>query len=92
MSKPNEAQAPETGEERRQFLERIAKYVAVTPPAITLMLTASTVPAYAQGSSGHTSTPEPSVTPSTSAAPAHSYRQSNPSGDDRGRAEAADRS
>jgi hypothetical protein len=83
MSKPNAAQAPETGEERRQFLERIGKYAAVTPPA---------VPAYAQGSSGHTSTPEPSVTPSTSAAPAHSYRQSNPSGDDRGRAEAADQS
>jgi hypothetical protein len=30
MSQPNEAQAPETKEERRQFLERIGKYAAVT--------------------------------------------------------------
>jgi len=52
MSAPNEAPAPETKEERRQFLERIGKYAAVTPPMITMMLTASTVPAYASGS-GH---------------------------------------
>ncbi len=52
MSKPKAAPAPETKEERRQFLERIGKYAAVTPPAITMMLAASTVPAYAKGS-GH---------------------------------------
>lgn len=50
MGAQNEAQAPETKEERRQFLERIGKYAAVTPPVITMMLTASTVPAYAVGS------------------------------------------
>jgi hypothetical protein len=42
----------ETEVERRRFLERVGKYAAVTPPVITMMLTASTVPAYAKGS-GH---------------------------------------
>jgi hypothetical protein len=90
MGQANEAHAPETKEERRQFLERIGKYAAVTPPAISLMLAASTVPAHAAGSS-HASA-EPSVTPSTSVAPAPRHRQSNRSADDRGRAEAGDRS
>jgi hypothetical protein len=95
MSAPNEAQGPETGEERRQFLERIGKYAAVTPPAISLMLAVSTVPAYAQGSS-HTSTgpgvtTSTSPTPSPSVAPAHGHTQSNSNADDRGRTEAGDR-
>lgn len=41
---------PETEVERRQFLGRIGTCAAVTPPLITMRLTASTVPAYARGS------------------------------------------
>jgi hypothetical protein len=41
---------PETEVERREFLGRIGKYAAVTPPVVTMMLTASTVPAYAKSS------------------------------------------
>jgi hypothetical protein len=53
MSAPDERRdvaVPESEVERRQFLGRIGKYAAVTPPAITMMLTASAVPAYARGS------------------------------------------
>ena len=52
MAAPNETPASETKEERREFLSRIGKYAAVTPPVITMMLTVSTVPAYAKGSGG----------------------------------------
>jgi len=53
MSEPeiSDIGVPETEVERRQFLGRIGKYAPVTPPVITAMLTASTVPAYARGSS-----------------------------------------
>jgi len=50
MSTPNKTPSPETDEERRQFLRRAGKFAAVTPPAITMMLSASAVPAYAKGS------------------------------------------
>jgi hypothetical protein len=56
MSVPQEAPetiTPETEVERRKFLERAGKYALVTPPAISAMLTASTVPAYATGSHSH---------------------------------------
>jgi hypothetical protein len=43
---------PETDAERREFLRRAGKFAAVTPPAITLMLSATSIPAYAKGS-GH---------------------------------------
>ena len=52
MRKPDDLQAPETKQERREFLQRIGKYAAVTPPAITMMLSATTVPAHARGSGG----------------------------------------
>ena len=45
---------PEDRVERRQFLERLGKYAAVTPPLITTMLTASTIPAHASGSNAGT--------------------------------------
>ena len=53
MSAPKETPdvaVPESEVERRQFLRRAGKFAAVTPPAITMMLTASTVPAFAKGS------------------------------------------
>jgi len=43
---------PETDAERREFLRRAGKFAAVTPPAISLMLTATSVPAHAKGSGG----------------------------------------
>jgi hypothetical protein len=50
MSARKDVGVPETDVERRQFLSRAGKFAAVTPPAITMMLTASTVPAYAKSS------------------------------------------
>lgn len=49
----NETPTPETDAERREFLRRAGKFAAVTPPAITLMLTASSLPAYAKGSANN---------------------------------------
>lgn len=49
----NETPTPETDAERREFLRRAGKFAAVTPPAITLMLTAASVPAYATGSANN---------------------------------------
>jgi hypothetical protein len=98
MSKPNEAPAPETKEERRQFLQRLGKYAAVTPPAITMMLSATTVPAHARGSGGgggagaglgDDSGPAPGPAPSP---PSHRLFNLGPAQQDRGRTEAADRS
>jgi hypothetical protein len=48
----NKTPTPETDAERREFLRRAGKFAAVTPPAVTLMLTATSVPANAKGSGG----------------------------------------
>jgi hypothetical protein len=52
MSATNKTPTPETDAERRQFLRRAGRFAAVTPPAITMMLAATTVPALAKAS-GH---------------------------------------
>lgn len=44
------APKPEVDEERRTFLERCGKFAVVTPPAITLLLSSATTPAFARGS------------------------------------------
>jgi hypothetical protein len=48
----NKTPTPETDAERREFLRRAGKFAAVTPPAVTLMLAATSVPANAKGSGG----------------------------------------
>ena len=50
VKETSNAGRPETDVERRQFLSRAGRFAAVTPPAITLMLTATSVPAYAKAS------------------------------------------
>jgi hypothetical protein len=52
VQEPSDAGVPETDVERRQFLRRAGRFAAATPPAITLMLTATSLPAYAKGSGG----------------------------------------
>jgi hypothetical protein len=50
---PKPVQDPD-GEERRQFLLRYGRFAAVTPPAITMLLAASSVPREAHASTiGH---------------------------------------
>jgi hypothetical protein len=48
----NKTPTPETDAERREFLRRAGKFAAVTPPAVSLMLSAMSVPANAKGSGG----------------------------------------
>ena len=102
MSVPNTTTdtAPETEVERREFLGRAGRYAAVTPPLITMMLSASTVPAYASGSAHTEVSPESGVgdpggsAPSTQPANAPGNRHqivrlNNP--DERPRTEAGDK-
>jgi hypothetical protein len=49
MTNEIETVTPPADEKRRAALKRIGRYVAVTPPAVALLLAAESKPAKAQG-------------------------------------------